>query len=73
MTGRDHREDVPDAFVELTLPERLAPAGRVLDAATAIANRAPVAPGKYVTDAKIPWRLIRELRDALDAMEVEWR
>jgi hypothetical protein len=44
------------------------PAGRVLDAAIAVADAAPKKRGKYVTGALIYWPLIIELREALAAL-----
>lgn len=41
-------------------------------AARAVAEAAPPKAGTYVSDAKIPWRRIRRLRDALDAAGIEW-
>lgn len=48
-------------------------AGRVLDAAIAVAAAAPAKRGTYVTKAGVYWPLIDELRDALDALGIEWR
>jgi hypothetical protein len=49
------------------------PVTRVLAAAITIARRAPQRRGSYVSHALIPWPLIEELREALDAGGVEWR
>lgn len=49
------------------------PAGSVLDAAVAIAAAAPAKPGSHVFASAIPWGRIHELRDALDALGIEWR
>jgi hypothetical protein len=49
------------------------PAGRVLDAAIAIARAAPARRGQYVSHAKIYWPRIEELRAALDALGIDWR
>jgi len=46
---------------------------RIVRAAAEVANRAPETQGQYVHAAKIPWRTIHELRDALDALDVTWR
>ena len=48
-------------------------AARILDTAVLIARRAPKRQGKYTYSAQIPWKLIHELRAALDAVGVEWR
>ncbi len=49
------------------------PAGRVLDAAIAVARQAPARRGTYVSHAMIYWPAIEELRAALDALGIEWR
>ncbi len=49
------------------------PAARVLDAAVGVAQAAPAKPGRYVFAAQIPWTRIHELREALDALGIEWR
>jgi hypothetical protein len=46
---------------------------RLLDLAIEIAVYAPKKQGKYVHAAGISWKLIHELRDALDAVGVDWR
>jgi hypothetical protein len=51
----------------------VSPADRVLNAAVAVAAAAPLKRGKYVVSAQVYWSLIEELRDALDALGVEWR
>jgi len=48
-------------------------AGRVLDAAIAVAEGAPAKRGQYVSHALIYWPMIDELRAALDDMGIEWR
>ena len=48
-------------------------AGRVLDAAIAVAAYPPKKKGQYVHSAGVYWPLIDELRAALDDMGVEWR
>lgn len=53
--------------------EERTPAARLMDAVIAVAAAAPARPGTNVFAAKISWRKITELRDALDAMGVEWR
>lgn len=51
------------------------PAGRVLDAAIAIAGGAPKRQNKSggVSHALIYWPLIHELREALDDLGIDWR
>lgn len=49
------------------------PAGRALDATIRVAASAPKKRGQYVTYAKVYWPYIEELRDALDALGIEWR
>jgi hypothetical protein len=49
------------------------PASRLLDLATEIAVYAPKRQGQNVHTAGISWRLIHELREALDAMGIDWR
>lgn len=49
------------------------PAGRVIDAARAVAAYPPRKPGQYVSKAGVYWPLIIELRDALDALGIDWR
>jgi hypothetical protein len=44
-----------------------------LRAARKVAAYPPAKPGQYVSDAKVYWPLIIELRDALDAAGIEWR
>ena len=56
----------------MTTEERDA-AGRVLDTAIAIANRAPRKRGTYSHSAQIPWHLIEELRAALDDLGQPWQ
>lgn len=48
-------------------------ADRVLDAAIAVAEAAPTRRGQNVFAAQIPWIRITELREALDALGIEWR
>jgi hypothetical protein len=49
------------------------PAERLLDAAVAIARNAPAGHGATVSHTLVYWPRVEELRDALDAMGVEWR
>lgn len=49
------------------------PAGRVLDAAIRVAAAAPKRRGTHVSSASIYWPYLLELREALDAMGIEWR
>jgi len=49
------------------------PASQLLDVAVAIAGYAPKRQNKYTHCANVSWKLIHELRDALDAVGVEWR
>ncbi len=48
-------------------------AGRILSTSIAIARSAPAKRAKYVSSAQIPWDLIEQLRDHLDAARIEWR
>jgi hypothetical protein len=48
-------------------------AKRVLDAAISVATAAPEQKGASVFAAQIPWTRITELREALDALGIEWR
>lgn len=48
-------------------------AGRVLDAAIQVARNAPARRGGYVSKALVYWPYIEELRDALDALGIEWQ
>ena len=69
-------DDAVAAAMAATEPEPAPvrdPAARVLDVACKIAHNAPVKQGKYVSGALIYWPLIHQLRDALDALGVEWR
>jgi signal recognition particle subunit SEC65 len=49
------------------------PAARVLDAALQVARDAPKRRGKYVSHALVYWPHIETLREALEALGVEWR
>lgn len=49
------------------------PAARVLNAAVTIARHSTARQGKYVSHARVYWPELRELRDALDELGVEWR
>lgn len=46
---------------------------RLFDAMIAVARSAPDKPSHNAYAARIPWPKVTELRDALDAAEVEWR
>lgn len=48
-------------------------AGRVLDVAAKIARDAPKKRGQYVSHALVYWNDINDLRDALDALGIDWR
>lgn len=45
---------------------------RLVRATTAVAEAPPAKPGKYVSDAKVPWARITELRAALTACGIPW-
>jgi hypothetical protein len=46
---------------------------RLLDVVIAIAAEPPAKPSTNAYAALVGWRKITELRDALDAVEIEWR
>lgn len=44
-------------------------ADHVIDVARRIAAMAPAKQGQYVTKAGVPWTLVHELREALEALD----
>jgi hypothetical protein len=46
---------------------------QIVVAATRVAAAAPLKQGQYVHAAQVPWTLIHELREALNAADVDWR
>lgn len=48
-------------------------ASKLLDTVIAIAAAAPKKQGQHVYSAQVPWALIHQLRERLDAMGIEWR
>ncbi len=42
-------------------------------AAIEVAMRPPLQPHPHVVDAKVPWKLITDLRERLDALGIDWR
>lgn len=53
--------------------DRPDPRHRILGLAVQIAAYAPARRNKYAYEARVPWRLITELREALSDAGVDWR
>jgi hypothetical protein len=57
----------------MSTPDRPDPRHRILGLALQLAAYAPVRKNKYAYEVRLPWRLIIELRAALDDAGVDWR
>lgn len=53
-------------------PHSPPPSQRIIALALQIAAAAPRKHGRYAYGANIPWRLILELREALEAAGIDW-
>lgn len=57
----------------MTRPEKGTPEWDLWVAAIDVAADPPLGRMKTSVDAKVAWRLIDHLRDALDALDIDWR